>query len=171
MQFKAVAAINHVVSPLNQSGSSNMRVKTGAHSVYDLRIHLVFVTKYRRNVLSVLSITDFRRTFTDVCANFEATLIECDGEGDHVHLLIHYPQKLALSKLINHLKGVSSRYIRNNRPEVSGSYRKAVLWSPSYFAGSCGGVPLSIIADYVKNHRGTPLSPHPKGRGIRGEIR
>ena len=47
----------------------------------DLHIHLVYVTRYRRNLLSVLAIDDLRRIFTDVCAKFEATLIECDGEG------------------------------------------------------------------------------------------
>ncbi len=114
---------------------------------------MVFVTKYRRNVLSELAIRDLKDSFAKVCTDFEAQLIECDGEDDHVHLLINYPPKVALSKLVNSLKGVSSRRLRRNRPEVAGRYRQGVLWSPSYFAASCGGAPLDIIRKYVEEQR------------------
>jgi putative transposase len=56
-----------------------------------------------------------------------------------------------LTKLVNSLKGVSSRLLREARPEVSGRYHKGVLWSPSYFAASCGGAPLEIVKQYVEN--------------------
>lgn len=147
-------------------------IATGAHSAYHLHVHIVFVTKYRRGVLSALAITDLRTIFASVCQRNECELLECDGEDDHVHLLVFYPPKLALSKLIQNLKGTSSRYLRESRPEITGSYNKPVLWSPSYFAGSCGGAPLSVIADYVKNQRGkAALPPRPKGRGIRAGSR
>ena len=127
--------------------------RTGRHCVFALHVHLVFVTKYRRNVLSEPAIQDLRHIFTKVCADFEAQLIECDGEDDHVHLLINYPPKVALSKLVNSLKGVSSRRLRSGRPDVAERYRHGVLWSPSYFAASCGGAPLDIIREYVETQR------------------
>ena len=130
-----------------------MHYRTGRHVVYDLHVHLVFVTKYRRDVLSELSITDLRNIFKKVCTDFEATLVECNGEDDHVHLLITYPPKVQLSKLVNSLKGVSSRKLRELRPEISGRYYNGVLWSPSYFAASCGGAPLDVIKKYVQNQR------------------
>ena len=130
-----------------------MEYRTGRHVVYMLHVHLVFVTKYRRDVLSDLAIRDLQRIFAKICIDFEAELIECDGEDDHVHLLVHYPPTLALSKLVNGLKGVSSRLLRKTRPEVTDRYYKGVLWSPSYFAASCGGAPLSAIAEYVKSQR------------------
>ena len=165
MQFEAIATVDHTLIIHNQGGGNNMRFKTGAHSIYDLHVHLVFVTKYRRKVLSIPAIQDLRSIFAEICARHEADLVECDGENDHVHLLIHYPPKLALSKLINHLKGTSSRYLREDRPEISGCYRDGVLWSPSYFAGSCGGAPLSVIAEYVKQQRKEdPLPPRPRLR-------
>jgi len=164
--------LDHILTLFNLLKAFNMPVKTGAHCVFDLHVHLVFVTKYRRKVLSIPAIQDLRSIFAEICAKHEANLVECDGEDDHVHLLIHYPPKVALSKLINHLKGTSSRYLREDRPEISGCYRKGVLWSPSYFAGSCGGAPLSVIAEYVKQQRKeAPLPPRPKGRGIRGAFR
>lgn len=117
----------------------NENIRTGRHVVYAFHAHLVFVTKYRRDVLSELAIRDLRAIFTKVCNDFEAELIECNGEDDHVHLLVVYPPKVALSKLVNSLKGLSSRLLREWRPEVSDRYRKGVLWSPSYFIASCGG--------------------------------
>lgn len=145
--------------------------RKGRHVVYMLHAHLVFVTKYRRDVLSEPAIRDLQGIFAKVCQDFEAELVECGGEDDHVHLLIHYPPKVALSKLVNSLKGVSSRLLREARPEVSGRYHDGVLWSPSYFTASCGGAPLSVIADYIKSQRGfrdedPRLPPRPEGRGF-----
>ncbi len=68
----------------------------------------------------------------------------------HVHLLLNYPPKVSISKLVNSLKGVSSRLIRKQHPELDRYYWKGGLWSPSYFAGSCGGAPLSIIKQYIE---------------------
>ena len=87
-----------------------------------LHIGLVFVTKYQRDVLSDLAIRDLQQILAKVCTEFEAELIECDGEDDHVHLLVHTPPKLALSKLVNGLKGVSSHLLRETRPEVTRRY-------------------------------------------------
>ena len=112
-----------------------------------------YITKYRRDVLSELAIRDLTLISAKVCRDFEANLVECNGEDDHVHLLVNDPPKVQLSKLVNALKGVSSRKLRAIRPEVSGRYRNGVLWSPSYFAASCGGAPLDIIQKYVESQR------------------
>ena len=151
--------------------SDNTGIRKGRHVVYALHAHLVFVTKYRKDALSELAIRDLRAIFAKVCKDFEAELIECNGEDDHVHLLIIYPPKVALSKLVNSLKGVSSRLLRGWRPEVRGRYKDGVLWSPSYFVASCDGAPLSIVAEYVKSQREAPsgrsrLPPRPEGRGF-----
>ncbi|MEU6710495.1 IS200/IS605 family transposase, partial [Nonomuraea sp. NPDC046802] len=90
----------------------------------------------------------------EVCDSFEAELREFNGEHDHVHLLVHYPPKVAISKLVNSLKGVSSHYLRK---EFTGRVNRAIMngpfWSPSYFAASCGGAPLSIIQAYIEQQR------------------
>ncbi len=91
--------------------------------------------------------------FTDICQRFEAELIEFDGEQDHVHLLVHYPPKLSVSKLVNSLKGVSSRLLRANFDSIHRHYWKGVLWSPSYFAGSCGGAPITVIRQYIEQQQ------------------
>jgi putative transposase len=92
--------------------------------------------------------------FEGVCSDFEAELKEMDGEGDHVHLLVNYPPKVSVSKMVNSLKGVSSRMIRKKYgSKISGHYLKSALWSPSYFAGSCGGAPLDLIKEYIQNQK------------------
>jgi putative transposase len=87
------------------------------------------------------------------------------------HLLIHSLPKVALSKLVNSLKGVSSCRLREMCPGVAERYCNGVLWSPSYFAGSCGGAPLCAIAEYVKSQReGAALPTRPEYRGFRAEM-
>src|SRR5207248_2872397 len=110
--------------------------RTGRHCVFALHVHLVFVTKYCRKVLTEAAHETLRTLFTKICADFEATLVESNGEDDHVHLLVEYPPKIPLSRLVNSLKGVSSRRLRQQHPEVSQRYYQGVLWSHSYFAAS-----------------------------------
>jgi len=76
-----------------------------------MHVHLVFVTKYRKTVFSKTVLNDMKVIFSSVCADFEAELSEFDGECDHVHLLVNYPPKISVSKLVNSLKGVSSRML------------------------------------------------------------
>lgn len=157
----------HHASEHNWSEGKMQDYRTGRHCVFKMHVHLVFVTKYRRDVLSGRAIDDLRSIFGSVCKDFEAELVECNGEDDHVHLLVAYPPKVSISALVNSLKGVSSRFLRQWRPEVSGRYYKGVLWSPSYFAASCGGAPLSIIKQYVEQQREAAPPPRPKRRGFR----
>lgn len=129
-------------------------IRTGRHCVFLLHVHLVFVTKYRRGVFTKAILDDLKEIFASVCHDFEAELVEFDGEDDHVHLLVTYPPKIAISTLVNSLKGVSSRLIRKKRyPSIQKKLWGGSLWSPSYFAGSCGGAPISILRQYIEDQR------------------
>jgi len=72
-------------------------------------------SKYRRRVFDAQAIHLLRGIFADVCSDAHATLVEMDGEDDHVHLLVEYPPKVAVSSLVNSLKGVSSRLLRQQK--------------------------------------------------------
>jgi putative transposase len=124
--------------------------RRGRHVVSALHVHLVFVTKYRRGVLTGEMIGYLAEVFGKVCEDFGAVLAECNGEDDHVHLLVEYPPKVPVAALVNSLKGVSARRLRQ-RYRVR-THREH-LWSPSYFAASCGGAPLSIVRAYVESQR------------------
>ncbi|MDQ2763022.1 MAG: IS200/IS605 family transposase [Pseudomonadota bacterium] len=129
--------------------------RRGRSVVYALHVHLVLVTKYRRKVLDEGATSALRDIFAKICDDFGAELKACDGEDDHVHLLVEYPPMVLLPTLVNSLKGVSSRLLRQHRPDIVRRYWKNVLWSPSYFAASCGGAPLAIIRRYVEQQRKT----------------
>ena len=121
-------------------------MNTGSHAVFDLYVHLVFVAKYRRKIFTKVILNDLRKIFEEVCGELEATLIELDGEQDHVHLLVNYPPKVSISTLVNSIRQKKYRSIREK-------LRGNALWSPSYFAGSCGGAPISIIRQYIEQQK------------------
>lgn len=134
----------------------NQEIRSGRHCVFNMHVHLVFVTKYRKDVFTKSMLDSMKRMFKKVCLDFEAELTEFNGEDDHVHLLINYPPKVAVSNLVNSLKGVSSRHLRKEFPEIKSKLWGGSLWSPSYFASSCGGAPLEIIKQYIEQQQ----SPH-----------
>lgn len=137
--------------------TENNGIRRGRHCVFMMHVHLVFVTKYRRGVFTKEILDDMRPMFASVCTDFEAELVEFDGEDDHVHLLVNYPPKIAISKLVNSLKGVSSFLIRKkNYPSIKEKLWGDALWSPSYFAASCGGAPIAVIRQYIEQQR----TPH-----------
>ena len=136
---------------------NNTEIRHGRHCVFLMHVHLVFVTKYRREVFTKEILNDLHVIFAQTCLDFEAELIEFDGEDDHVHLLVNYPPKVAVSNLVNSLKGVSSRLVRKkNYPSIQKKLWGNALWSPSYFAGSCGGAPITVIRQYIEQQQ----TPH-----------
>jgi REP-associated tyrosine transposase len=130
-------------------------IRTGRHCCFILHAHLVFVTKYRHGVFSDRHLTRLEELMREVCGDFETELAEFNGETDHVHLLANFPPKVAVSKLVNSLKGISSRIMRKEFPELEQHYWQAKrLWSGSYFAGSVDGPPISALHQYIEqqNH-------------------
>ncbi|MEV7615539.1 IS200/IS605 family transposase [Streptomyces sp. NPDC089799] len=126
-------------------------IRTGRHCTFLMHAHLVFVTKYRHNVFTDTHLTRMEEIMRAVCADFETELVEFNGEANHVHLLVNFPPKVAISKLVNSLKGVSSRRLRQEYPELVQHYWRAQrLWAGSYFAGSVGGAPLAIVRRYIE---------------------
>ena len=122
-----------------------------------MHVNLVFVTKYRREVFTKEILDDLKIIFAQTCLDFEAELVEFDGEDDHVHLRVNYPPKVSVSSLVNSLKGVSSRMVRQkNFPSIRKKLWGNALWSPSYFAGSCGGAPIAVIRQYIEQQQ----TPH-----------
>ncbi|RQX14789.1 IS200/IS605 family transposase [Micromonospora ureilytica] len=130
------------------------KIRRGRSVVCDLHVHLVFITKYRRDALNDAMLTHCEQIMRQICVDLGAELREFNGEDDHVHLLVHYPPKLPISTLVNRLKGVSAHYLRK---EFTGQINQHImhghLWSPSYFAASCGDAPLKAIKDYIKGQK------------------
>lgn len=126
------------------------QIRRGRNCVFLMHCHLVFVTKFRKKIFSEKHLNYMEKVFAHVCEKFETELVEFNGEQDHIHLLINYPPKFPITKIVNALKGVSSRRLRQNYPTIVKSYYKGVLWSPSYFAGSVGGAPIEVLKKYIE---------------------
>lgn len=120
------------------------------HSVTRLVVHLVFTTKYRRKLFNGQIMDQLREAFGSACEKLECELVEMDGEPDHVHLLVAYPPKLAISVLVNNLKSVSSRRVRALNIDLPRQSKSAALWSRSYFACSAGGATIETLRAYVQ---------------------
>ena len=145
--------------------------------MFVLHVHLVFVTKYRGRVFNDEHLRYLGTVFGGVCADFGAELAEFNGGTDHVHLLVHYPPKVPVSHLVNSLKGVSARVMRRDYPDVARRSWRGHLWSPSYFAGSVGGAPLSVLRQYIEDQQRpgavapVPIPPRPKARALSAKSR
>jgi putative transposase len=130
----------------------NPDVRRGRSVVYTLHAHLVFTPRYRRGVFTDAILKRCEEIMREVCTDFGAELREFNGERDHVHLLVHYPPQVTLSRLVGSLKGVSARRLRQEFHDHIHRYLWGNhFWSPSYFAGSCGGAPLAVVKEYIEN--------------------
>ena len=124
----------------------------GFRSVYKLNAHIVFVVKYRRKAINTEILARLKEIFTDTLQKWDCTLLEFNGEPDHVHLLIDYKPDKPLSILIGNLKTVSSRLIRKEFPELGSKYfyNKPYFWTGSYFVASCGGITVEQLKKYIE---------------------
>lgn len=132
--------------------------RTGRSCLYKNNVHLIFVTKYRRNVFTLEILDRLKNIFIETCLQMDCELLEFGGEDDHVHLMLSVHPKVAVANLVGKLKGKSSYILRNEFWDQI----KRKLWgihfrSPSYCVVSCGGASLDVIKTYIENQR-KPLS-------------
>lgn len=115
-------------------------------------MHIVFVTKYRKKVITAQILERLREIFSRLCQNQKSELLEFSGEEDHVHLLVDISPDVSLSKLVNTLKTISSRTIRKEFADhINKFYWKPVFWTGAYCVISAGGAPLEVLKTYIQN--------------------
>ena len=125
--------------------------RKNSHSLYDLKTHIVWITKYRKPVLYGEVGRRLRDIIRRVCEELEVEILACNIRIDHVHLLVSFPPQLCISKLVQKLKGVSSRKLLQSNKKLQKEYWGRHLWARGYFAVSTGNVTDDIIAEYIKN--------------------
>ena len=131
--------------------------RSSRRSVFNLTVHIVFVTKYRRKIIDALMLEELRRVFQSVCLSWDCELIEFNGESDHVHLLVSFPPQKRLSDLVANLKATASKSMwKNFDSKLSKVYHKKVFWTGSYFIASCGGVTIDTLKKYVQSQDSPP---------------
>lgn len=125
--------------------------KSSSHAVYSIRLHVVFVTKYRRRTLIPELLTYLQTAFADILTAWRCELLEFGGEQDHVHMLIDIHPALNVSTLINNLKTASARRARNRFADhLAQYYWKPLFWHRAYFVSSVGGATLETVKAYVQ---------------------
>ena len=137
--------------------NNDYKWRTGRYCVFKNYVHLVFVTKYRRGVFTKKMITLLEETLKETAVQMDCELLEFGGEDDHVHLMLSYPPKIALSNLVGKLKGKSSYILRKYHwDKLKDKLWGKHLWSSSYCVVSCGGAPLDTVKKYIENQRTPP---------------
>lgn len=122
-------------------------------ATYNLTVHLIFVTKYRHSCINKAMLKDMKLMADRILEAWGGKVIEMEGEVDHIHLLISYPPSKTLSNLVGNLKGSITKQLWDKYEQRLSQYywEKRVLWTPSYFVASCGGVTVAQLKQYVQN--------------------
>ncbi|CRK81085.1 IS200/IS605 family transposase [Neobacillus massiliamazoniensis] len=129
-----------------------MKYKSNNNVVYSCKYHIVWCSKYRRNVL-VEGVDDrLESILFEVANGVKAEIIELEVMPDHVQLLVEVDPQFGINKLVRHLKGVSSRILRKEFPWLKS--RIPSLWTNSYFVSTVGGTTLDVVKQYIENQKG-----------------
>ena len=116
---------------------SKTKYRSSHRSVFNLTVHMVFVTKYRRQVINAEMLQELEQVFKSVLKAWNCQLIEFNGEKDHVHLIVSFPPQKRLSDLVGNLKATASKAMWKKFESIlSKVYYKKVFWTASYFIAS-----------------------------------
>lgn len=127
-----------------------MSYRKTAHSVYDIKYHLVWITKYRKPVLHGEVAKRLRKLVRQTCTAMDVYIISGHVAVDHVHLLVSVPPSIAVSELMKRVKGRSSRRLLEEFGELSRQFWGRHLWARGYFAASSGNVTDEVIREYIE---------------------
>ena len=129
-----------------------------AHTRFDIKFHLVWITKYRYEVLKGDVQLRCRELIIQVCDAEDVRILKGVVSKDHVHMLIEYPPKTSLSDLVKRLKGRTSRILQQEFPQLRKQYWGRHFWAIGYGAWSTGNITEEVVKKYLEHHR------HPSNR-------
>lgn len=130
--------------------------RKSSHTVHDLRVHLIWSTKYRYNVLTRRVGERTRDIIRQVCDSNDIEILRGVISKDHLHLYISYPPKLSVSDMVKWMKGRSSRKLQQEFPQLKKTYWGKHFWAIGYAAFSSGDVTDEMIEEYLDNHGNHP---------------
>ena len=135
-----------------------MGYRKTSHSVYDLKYHLVWITKYRKQVLRGEIAFRLRELVRQTCATLDVYILSGHVAVDHVHLLVSVPPQVSVSDLMQRIKGRSSRKLLQEFGELRRQFWGRHLWARGYFAASSGNVTDEVIKQYIESQGEQPPS-------------
>ena len=121
-----------------------------SHTTYDCKYHIVWITKYRKRVLEGLLAERVRDLLRQICKENNVEIIKGHVSKDHIHLFVSVPPHLAISKLVQYLKGKSSYKIMQENKQVSKMFWGRHLWGRGYFVATSGNITDEVIMEYIK---------------------
>ncbi len=129
-----------------------------AHSVYAIHLHIYFITKYRRKVLTTPIVKRIVEVVSDIAEKHKCAVLEHGAEPDHIHFLLDLHPDNNISQLIKSFKSASSKMVQAEFAEhYAKFYRKTALWGRQKAVISCGGAPLDVVKAYIQNQAGTDV--------------
>lgn len=126
--------------------------RRGSHTKYSIEIHLVWCTKYRKGILRGDIGYRFREIAREVCNDMKVEIIRGVVSKDHVHMLVSIPPQVAVSKVVQRVKGKSSYKMQREFKSLHKEYWGQRMWGRGYFACSAGNVSSEMIARYIEGH-------------------
>ena len=133
-----------------------MGYRKTSHSIYDLKYHLVWITKYRKKVLKGEVGKRVRDLLSQTCLQLDVQIVSGAVRPDHVHLLVSVPPYVSVSELVKRLKGRSSRKILQEYTEMRRQFWGRHFWARGYFAASSGNVTDEVIKEYIESQGEQP---------------
>jgi len=122
-----------------------------SHSTYDCKYHIVWITKYRKKILSGVIAERVREIIRGICKEHEVEIIKGHVSKDHIHLFVSVPPQIAISKLVQYLKGKSSYKMLMENKSLSQTFWGRHLWGRGYFVATSGNITDEIVMEYIKN--------------------
>ncbi len=127
--------------------------RRSAHAVFDIKYHVVWVTKYRYKILRGRVAERARDLVRQICEAREVVIVRGAVSPDHIHMLVSSPAHLAPAKLVQYIKGRSSRRLQDEFPELRKRYWGQHLWARGYFCATVGAVDEETVKAYIENQR------------------
>lgn len=131
----------------------NYKDHSNSHSIGWSEWHLQFCTKYRYKIFGNTKYKNICKILIlECCKRHNITLLDCEVDINHVHVLVSIPLTMTPTKALNYIKGYTSYCIFKLRPELRNVYKNGHLWSAGKFAGSVGHITLQKAKEYVEKH-------------------
>jgi putative transposase len=121
-----------------------------SHSTYDLKYHIVWITKYRKKVLIGEVALKVRDLIKEICKANDIEILKGHISKDHVHLFLSIPPYLSISTVVQSIKGKSSRKLLSNFKDLQRQFWGRHFWARGYFAASSGNVTDEVVMKYIE---------------------
>lgn len=124
--------------------------RKSSHSTYDLKYHIVWITKYRKKALTGEVSVKVRELIREICKANDIEILKGHVSKDHVHLFLSIPPHLSISNVVQSLKGKSSRKLLSNFKHLQQQFWGRHFWARGYFVASSGSVTDEVVMKYIE---------------------